>query len=150
MAVFGPRAYDIRNGNAAGSIDCLVEEARIYNMAMGQADIRQLSLVDAAPFEIVITDATVDGDGFFELTWNSRPGDLYQVALETQLASAPNTGGSQNEAVRCDMVYFEGPNGGAVFSVGSISWCSCLSYRGGDNNVSRVTENVLRAFAADG
>ena len=48
------------------------------------------------------------------------------------------------------MVYCEGPNGGTVFSVGSISWCSCLSYRGGDNNVSRVTENVLRAFAADG
>ena len=88
MATFGPRAYDIRNGNAAGSIDCLVEEARIYNMAMGQADIRQLSLVDAAPFEIVITDATVDGDGFFELTWNSRPGDLYQVERRESMNSA--------------------------------------------------------------
>ena len=75
--------------------------------------------------------------------------DLYQIALETQLASAPNTGGSQNEAVRCDMVYFEGPNGGAVFSVGSISWNSCLYYNGGDNNVARVTENVLRRFMGD-
>ena len=44
------------------------------------------------------------------------------------------------------MVYFEGPNGGAVFSVGSISWNSCLSYNGGDNNVARITENVLRRF----
>jgi hypothetical protein len=88
LAVFGPRAYDIRNGNASGAIDCLVEEARIYNMAMGQADIRQLSLVDAAPFEIVITDATVDGDGFFEFTWNSRPGDLYQVERRESMNSA--------------------------------------------------------------
>ena len=73
--------------------------------------------------------------------------DLYQVAIEDQLVSAPNTGGSQNPLVRSDMVYFEGPKGGAVFSVGSISWCSCLSYNHGDNNVSRITENVLRRFA---
>ena len=73
--------------------------------------------------------------------------DLYQVAIEDQLVSAPNTGGSQNPLVRSDMVYFEGPKGGAVFSVGSISWCSCLSHNHGDNNVSRITENVLRRFA---
>jgi len=75
--------------------------------------------------------------------------DLYQVAIEDQLVSAPNTGGSQNSMVRSDMVYCAGPEGGAVFSVGSISWCSCLSYNGGDNNVARITENVLRHFAAD-
>ena len=75
--------------------------------------------------------------------------DLYQVAIEDQLVSAPNTGGSQNPLVRSDMVYFEGPKGGAVFPVGSISWCSCLSYNGADNNVSRITENVLRRFASD-
>jgi len=50
--------------------------------------------------------------------------------------------------VRSDMVYFEGPGGGAVFSVGSISWCSCLSYNHGQNNVSRITENVLRRFSS--
>ena len=76
--------------------------------------------------------------------------DSYQLVIEDQLCSTPFTGGSQNDLVHADMVYCEGPNGGTVFSVGSISWCSCLSYRGGDNNVSRVTENVLRAFAADG
>ena len=75
--------------------------------------------------------------------------DRYQVAIEDQLVSTPNTGGSQTPLVRSDMVYFEGPKGGAVFSVGSISWCSCLSYNGADNTVSRITENVLRHFAAD-
>ena len=44
------------------------------------------------------------------------------------------------------MVYFEGPRGGAVFSVGSIAWCGCLSYNDCDNNVSRITENVLRRY----
>lgn len=51
------------------------------------------------------------------------------------------------ENVRADMVYFETPNNGAVFSVGSICWCGSLSHNGYDNNVSRITENVLRAFA---
>ena len=49
--------------------------------------------------------------------------------------------------VRADMVYFETLNDGAVFSVGSICWCGSLSHNGYDNNVSRITENVLKAFA---
>ena len=36
-----------------------------------------------------------------------------------------------------------------MFSVGSIAWMSCLSYNGYDNNVSRITENVLSRFASD-
>jgi N,N-dimethylformamidase len=51
-----------------------------------------------------------------------------------------------NPLVRVDMVYFEYPNGGAVFSTGSIAWCGSLSYNNYDNNVSRVTDNVLRQF----
>ena len=65
------------------------------------------------------------------------------------LASDSKQGGSVNAQVRADMVYFEGPNGGAVFSVGSITWCGGLSHNGYRNNVSRITENVLRAFAAE-
>lgn len=53
---------------------------------------------------------------------------------------------SDDALIRADMVYFETPNGGAVFSVGSISWMSCLSYNGYDNTVSQVTSNVLHAF----
>ena len=36
--------------------------------------------------------------------------------------------------------------GGAVFSVGSISWCGSLSHNGYANDVSRITANVLRRF----
>ncbi|MEM7253981.1 MAG: N,N-dimethylformamidase beta subunit family domain-containing protein [Pseudomonadota bacterium] len=48
--------------------------------------------------------------------------------------------------IRADMVLFETPRGGAVFSTGSITWIASLSHNDFNNNVSRVTENVLRRF----
>jgi len=77
-------------------------------------------------------------------------GDEYQLAIEDQKASGSPTGGDKNSLVRADMVYYEGPNDGAVFSVGSISWCGSLSHNDYDNNVSRITENVLNRFSAGG
>ena len=74
--------------------------------------------------------------------------DDYQLAIEDQKASGAPTGGSGNPLVRADMVYYEGPKGGAIFSVGSISWCGSLSHNGYDNNVSRITGNVLCRFEA--
>jgi N,N-dimethylformamidase len=50
---------------------------------------------------------------------------------------------------RADMVFFETANGGAVFSTGSIGWCAALSHDDYDNNVSRITGNVLRRFLAE-
>ncbi|MCC7451422.1 MAG: LamG domain-containing protein [Anaerolineae bacterium] len=50
--------------------------------------------------------------------------------------------------VHADMVYFETPNNGAVFATGSITWCASLSHNNYTNNVSRITENVLRRFSA--
>jgi N,N-dimethylformamidase len=45
------------------------------------------------------------------------------------------------------MVMLHAPNGGAVFSVGAISWNGSLSHNGYDNDISQITENVLRRFA---
>jgi len=56
------------------------------------------------------------------------------------------TDGLQHGFVRADMVFFETPNDGAVFSVGSIAWLTSLSHNNFDNNVARVTGNVLRRF----
>jgi N,N-dimethylformamidase len=36
-----------------------------------------------------------------------------------------------------------------VFSTSSIAWCGSLSFNNYSNNVSRITENVLRRFAAE-
>ncbi len=49
--------------------------------------------------------------------------------------------------VRADMVFYETPNGGAVFSVGSISWFGALARDGFDNDIARITANALRRFA---
>jgi len=55
-------------------------------------------------------------------------------------------GGAEDSRVRADMTYFETKKGGAVFSVGSINWIGSLMFNGGANNVSTVTDNVLRRF----
>lgn len=54
---------------------------------------------------------------------------------------------SADSNVRADLAYLEYPNGGAVFSVGSIGWSGSLSFNGYDNSVSRITQNVLSKFA---
>ncbi|MFM0154990.1 MULTISPECIES: N,N-dimethylformamidase beta subunit family domain-containing protein [Paraburkholderia] len=72
--------------------------------------------------------------------------DAYQLDIQDIGASTPYFGGTTNENVRADIVFFETPNNGAVFSVGSIAWCSALSYNQYDNTVSRLTENVIRSF----
>ena len=48
--------------------------------------------------------------------------------------------------VRADMVFFECPRGGAVFSTGSIAWIGSLAHNAYDNNVAQITGNVLRRF----
>jgi len=59
----------------------------------------------------------------------------------------PQVPGKPHRFARADMAYLEYPNGGAVFSAGSICWRGALSAHDYDNTVSRVTENVLRRFA---
>jgi len=49
--------------------------------------------------------------------------------------------------VRADIVFYETPNGGAVFSVGSISWFGALARNGYDNDIATMTANVVRRFA---
>jgi len=48
--------------------------------------------------------------------------------------------------VRCDMVFYETQNGGAVFSTGSIAFAGSLSHNDYTNNVSRLLENVVNRF----
>ena len=49
-------------------------------------------------------------------------------------------------AVRADLVFFETPGGGAVFNTGSIAWAASLATDGYDNDVARLTTNVLERF----
>ncbi len=49
--------------------------------------------------------------------------------------------------VRADMVFFETPAGGAVFSTGSISFAGALATDDYDNDIARIANNVLARFA---
>ena len=58
----------------------------------------------------------------------------------------PGMGGTEQPAVRSDMVYCALEGGGGFFSVGSIAWTGSLSHNGYDNNIAKITGNVLRRF----
>ena len=61
----------------------------------------------------------------------------------------PTNVGGANPSIRAELVFHETPNGGAVFAFGSIAWCGSLSHDDYDNNVSRLTGNVLERFLLD-
>ncbi len=72
---------------------------------------------------------------------------FYQRALEEVAMNLPDSGSGVNDSeVRSDVVYFKTPGGGAVFSVGSMAWLGSLLDENCANDVSRITENVIRAF----
>ena len=68
------------------------------------------------------------------------------LSVEEFVTTTRALDGLQHGRVRADMVFFETPGGGAVWSTGSIAWATSLSPNGFENNVSRITENVLRRF----
>lgn len=51
-----------------------------------------------------------------------------------------------NPAIHADITFFETPGGGAVFSTGSIAYAGSLCHARFDNNIARLTSNVLRRF----
>ncbi len=72
---------------------------------------------------------------------NHRPGMLRvkeEFHMTVPLGNDPE--------VRADIVFFEVPGGGAVFSTGSISYAGSLAHAGYDNEIARLTGNVLRRF----
>ena len=55
-------------------------------------------------------------------------------------------GQTLEELIRADMTYIEKPRGGAIFSVGSITYRGGLPHNKFDNDVSRLTFNVVNQF----
>ena len=62
----------------------------------------------------------------------------------THLSNLP--GEPTDQLIRADMTFFETPNNGAVFSVGSITFCGSLPVNNCNNNVSMLLANVLDRF----
>lgn len=72
--------------------------------------------------------------------------NVYLLTVEEMLSTHPSTDGLDNPLVRAEIVFFETPSGGAVFATGSIAWAASLCHNAYDNNVARITANVVRQF----
>ena len=81
------------------------------------------------------------------LATSESHGDHFMLAPEDILTNLLTWNGEGfKDLIRSDIVYFETANGGAVFSVGSITFCGSLPVNDCDNSVSRMTRNVLNRF----
>ena len=133
---FAPRASFIFEGIGANEII-----GDFPSLALGEG---------AAGQEIDRVDYTIGSPAHTLLLAQSfGHSDAYQHVVEEVNTSDSKQGGTVNKLVHADLAYLEYPNGGAVFSTGSIAWCASLSYDNYSNNVSRITENVVRRFASD-
>ena len=73
--------------------------------------------------------------------------DAYWAAIECFPQVNPWMGGSDKRSgIQADILFMHGPNGGAVFSAGSITWSATLSAAGHDSDTARVTKTVIDAF----
>ena len=75
-----------------------------------------------------------------------RHTDIYLMVPEDLLDPTPDWTGTQAEIIRSDLTFFETAGGGAVFSTGSIAWAGAVAWNRYDNDIARMTENVLRRF----
>ena len=138
--------------------------ARPYHRQPGSHDPRAAFIFDGVGADEVIGDFgfALGGAGGIEVDrFDQRLGtpahalllatttgfnDQYQHVVEEVEQSDSKQSGSVSPFVRGDVVFFETLGGGAVFSVSSMTWCAALAWNDYDNNVSRITGNVLRRF----
>lgn len=72
--------------------------------------------------------------------------NTYELVAEEVLVPHGATDAIINPDIHADITFFETPNGGAVFSAGSIAYAGSLGWNRFDNNVFRLTTNVLNRF----
>ncbi len=104
----------------------------------------------AAGFELDRADATLGTpDNAVILARSEDPPASFVTVPEELLTHLVTVSGEPAEALkRAEIVYFETAHGGAVFSVGSITFCGSLWRKGFEGPVSRLLENVLRKWLA--
>jgi N,N-dimethylformamidase len=128
---FDPRATWIFDGVGEN------EKIGDFGFSLGGAAGAELDRADVAlgtpAHALTVASATHLSAGYLTV-----PEEFYHLTSDIN--------GENSPLVRADMVFFETPAGGAVFSTGSISWCDGLSHNHYDNNVARITGNVVECF----
>ncbi|MFI0421114.1 N,N-dimethylformamidase beta subunit family domain-containing protein [Spongiactinospora sp. 9N601] len=129
-----PGSRDERAAFALAGVDGPIDaDALVGHGAAGMEIDRADPALGTPPHTLVLATA----DGF---------PDSFQHAIEEVLTANSRQSASVEPRVRADMVLLEHPFGGAVFSTGSIAWCTALGLDGYANPVAKVTGNVLRRF----
>ena len=83
----------------------------------------------------------------FILARSENPLPSFLTVPEELLSNTTTINGEKVEDLaRGEIVYFDTPSGGAVFSVGSITFCGSLWRNGFEGPISRLLENVVRRF----
>jgi N,N-dimethylformamidase len=104
----------------------------------------------AAGFELDRADQRLGTPPNVVILARSEAHQAHFVAVPEELLSHVNTvtGEAPRDLIRAEIIYFNTAKGGAVFAVGSITFCGSLSHNGYRNNVSRMMDNVVRRFTA--
>ncbi|WP_119301338.1 N,N-dimethylformamidase beta subunit family domain-containing protein [Dongia deserti] len=101
----------------------------------------------AAGLELDATDPTLGTPAHaLVLARSAGHSNVYLVTVEEMMSTHPSADGLDNPLVRAELVFFETPAGGAVFSTGSIAWAASLCHNGYSNNVAQIIGNVVRRF----
>jgi len=72
----------------------------------------------------------------------------YNHVVEEVNTSTDQTNGTVNDAVRADMTLTYYPNGGAVWTPASMIWSGSFFYNNYQNDITKITRNVLDKFAS--
>ena len=144
--------------SADGSIEY---ESRLHRTLESEANLLGVvctaaGIMTSAPYRAIDPDHWIfegtglrKGDEFGHQTLHERvPGGASGHETDKRSASSPANSlllakGTNPDNGGSEIVYHEPGGGGAVFSVGSITWVSALFP---DERVSRITRNVLRRF----
>ncbi|HLJ20389.1 MAG TPA: N,N-dimethylformamidase beta subunit family domain-containing protein, partial [Stellaceae bacterium] len=72
--------------------------------------------------------------------------NAFLLVNEEMLSNSRGVDGTLNSRIKADIVFFETPAGGAVFSTGSIAFVASLAHDNYRNNVSRMLRNAVDRF----
>lgn len=103
----------------------------------------------AAGFELDRADVALGTPpGAVVLARSEEPPSSFITVPEELLSHIATVSGETPDALkRGEIAYFETPGGGAVFAVGSITFCGSLWRDGFEGPISRLMENVVRRFS---
>ncbi len=104
----------------------------------------------AAGFELDRADVSLGTPANAVILARSEKHQSHFVTVPEELLNhlAAINGEKPADLVRAEIIYADLPKGGALFAVGSITFCGSLGDNGCDNNVSRLLENVVRRLMA--